>query len=87
MCREQDKGKLVRWMFKYTTTIGVRETKTQRYILDRDVTMMDTPYGTIRLKNSRGYGVSRSKYEYEDLARIAREQDVCIEDVIAAVDK
>ena len=36
---------------------------------------------------SRGYGVSRSKYEYEDLARIAREQDVCIEDVIAAVDK
>lgn len=87
MCREQDKGKLVRWMFKYTTTIGVRETKTQRYILDRDVTMMDTPYGTIRLKNSRGYGVSRSKYEYEDLARIAREQDVCIEDVIVAVDK
>ena len=32
-------------------------------------------------------GMSRSKYEYEDLARIAREQDVCIEDVIAAVDK
>ena len=58
----------------------------QRYILDRDVTTLETPYGTIRRKDSSGYGVRRSKYEYEDLARIAREHDIRMEDVIAAVE-
>lgn len=86
MCREQDKGKLVPLIFKYTTTIGVREAKTQRYVLDRDVATLETPYGTIRRKDSKGYGVCRSKYEYEDLARIAREHDMCLEDVIAAAE-
>lgn len=86
MCREQDKEKLISLIFKYTTTIGVRETKMQRYILDRDVTTLETPYGTIRRKDSSGYGVRRSKYEYEDLARIAREHDIRMEDVIAAIE-
>lgn len=86
MCREQDKERLISLIFKYTTTIGVRETKMQRYILDRDVTTLETPYGTIRRKDSSGYGVRRSKYEYEDLARIAREHDIRMEDVIAAVE-
>ena len=85
ICREQDKEKLVVLIFKYTTTIGVRETKMHRYILDRNVTTLETPYGTIHRKDSSGYGVIRSKYEYEDLARIAREHGICIEDVIASL--
>ena len=85
MCREQDKEKMVPLIFKYTTTIGVRETKMQRYVLDRNVTTLETSYGTIHRKDSYGYGVNRSKYEYEDLARIAREHNASIEDVIAAV--
>ena len=85
MCREQDKEKMVPLIFKYTTTIGVRETKTQRYVLDRNVATLETLYGTVRRKDSYGYGVNRSKYEYEDLARIAREHNASIEDVIAAV--
>lgn len=86
MCREQDKERLVPLIFKYTTTIGVRETKMQRYILDRDVTTLETPYGTIRRKDSSGYGVRRSKYEYEDLARIAREHGIRMEDVVAGIE-
>lgn len=85
MCREQQKEHLIYLMFKHTTTIGVRESKTQRYVLDRNVTTLETPYGTVRRKDSYGYGVNRSKYEYEDLARIAREHDISIEDVVAAV--
>ena len=85
MCREQQKEHLIYLMFKHTTTIGVRESKTQRYVLDRNVTTLETPYGTVRRKDSYGYGVNRSKYEHEDLARIAREHDISIEDVVAAV--
>ena len=85
LCQEQDKEKTVSLIFKYTTTIGVREAKMHRYVLDRNVTAKETPYGIVRRKDSSGYGVTRSKYEYEDLTRIARERDIRIEDVIAAV--
>ena len=34
---------------------------------------MTTSFGSVRVKNSEGFGVKRRKAEYEDLARIARE--------------
>lgn len=74
MSREGEKEELVRQMFLHTTTIGVRETQTRRYVLDRTIESVDTPCGPIRRKISRGYGVERAKWEYEDLARAAREQ-------------
>jgi len=86
MCHEQDREKLVSLIFKHTTTIGVRETKTQRYVLDRSVETLETPYGTVRRKDSRGYGVSRSKYEFEDLARIAKENCLNLKDTVAAIE-
>jgi len=80
MCREQDRETMVSLMFKYTTTIGVREVTSRRYVLHRSVTALETPYGTVRRKDSSGYGVTRSKYEYEDLARIAREMNISTAD-------
>ena len=81
MCREQDREKMLGLLFQHTTTIGVRETVTQRYVLDRHVETIQTPYGEVRCKRSSGYGVFRMKYEYEDLARIAREQGISLEEV------
>ena len=37
-----------------------------------------SPYGEIRRKVSAGYGVTREKTEYEDLAKIARDQGISI---------
>ena len=81
MCGEEDKEKLLQLIFQHTTTIGVRETVTRRYILDRHLETLHTPYGEVRRKSSSGYGVSRYKYEYEDLARIAREKGLSLEEV------
>ncbi|MCH5184147.1 MAG: nickel pincer cofactor biosynthesis protein LarC [Oscillospiraceae bacterium] len=78
MCKEQDKDAMLSLLFKHTTTIGVRETVTHRYILDRRVETVQTPYGAVRRKDSSGYGAQRSKFEYEDLARIAREKGVSL---------
>ena len=85
ICREQDKEKMVGLLFKYTTTIGIRETSTRRYVLDRRIETVDTPYGEIRRKVSAGYGVSRTKYEYDDLSRIAKEQNISLDEVKAAL--
>ncbi len=81
MCKEQDREKMLRLIFKYTSTIGVRETPTHRYILDRRTETAETPFGEVHRKISSGYGVVRAKYEYEDLAKIAREQTLSIEEV------
>jgi len=37
----------------------------------------------VRRKISKGYGVERSKYEYDDLARIARERGVSISELFS----
>ena len=81
MCRQRDRENIIRLIFRHTTTIGVRETATKRYVLNRETETLSTPYGDVRCKHSSGYGVERSKYEYEDLARIANEQGLSLEEV------
>lgn len=83
MCRAEDKEKMVRLLFRHTTTIGIRENVYRRYTLERTVETVQTPYGDIRRKTSTGYGVTRQKYEYEDLARAARENDVSVSEVLS----
>ena len=87
MCREKDREKLLKLIFRYTTTIGVRETVSKRYIMDRSVTVLNTPYGEVRKKQSEGYGASRWKYEYEDIAGIARERDISVDEARELVEE
>ena len=81
MCSEAKKNEIVKTIFKHTTTIGIRETVTHRYVLDRHMDTFVTPYGNVRCKTSSGYGVTRRKFEYDDLAKIAKEQGISIEEV------
>ena len=81
LCHEAEKEKLVRVIFQKTTTIGVREHACSRYTLKRSFETVQTPYGEVQKKISSGYGVTREKYEYEDLARIAREQGLSLAEV------
>lgn len=85
MCAEAMKDEMVRLIFKHTTTIGIRESISRRYTLGRSMERVQTQYGEIRKKVSVGYGVTREKYEYEDLTRIARERGMSIEEVTASL--
>ena len=87
MCRENQRQDIIALLFRHTTTIGVRETATKRYVLDRKITEIDTLFGTVRRKDSCGYGVTRSKYEYDDLARIAKEKNISLADVIKLIEE
>lgn len=78
MCRETDKKTMIQAIFRYTTTIGIRENRINRYVLDRHIETLETPYGAVRCKVSSGYGVERRKYEYDDLSRIAKEKSISI---------
>ena len=74
LCRDDQKEAMVRLIFRHTTTLGIREAEFCRYTLQRQIETVETPYGPVRRKVVSGYGVSRSKAEYEDLAKIARQQ-------------
>ncbi len=87
MCENRDKDTIVSLLFKYTTTIGVREYITKRYTLDRETRVIDTKYGTIREKITSGYGVMRCKYEFDDLSRIAKENGLSLNQVRRIADE
>lgn len=82
MCRERDKQKILETIFKHTTTLGVRENISNRYFLERSIETVKTEFGDIRIKKAEGYGVKRAKYEYEDLAAIARKTNLSIDEII-----
>lgn len=86
MCREPDREAMLALLFRHTTTLGVRETVTRRYVLDRKLETLETPCGPVRRKVSSGYGVRREKYEYDDLARIAREKDISLREAAALLE-
>jgi uncharacterized protein (TIGR00299 family) protein len=81
MCSSSTKEKMVELLFKHTTTLGIREARLDRYFLNRTIEEVDTPFGKVHVKKSHGYGVERAKYEYDDLARIAREEGLSLAEV------
>lgn len=83
MCHEKDKESVIQAVFKHTTTIGIRENVLNRYVLDRHIETVQTNFGSVRCKVSQGYGVERRKYEYDDISRIAVENNISIEDVMS----
>lgn len=87
ICREADKDALVRALFAHTTTIGIRENRFRRYTLDRHIETIETADGPVRRKCSTGYGVSREKFEHDDLARIADAQGLSLREAEARVRK
>ncbi len=85
MCREAVKDEMVKLIFQYTTTIGIRENISKRYTLSRTIENVQTKYGVMRKKVCSGYGVTRQKYEYEDLARVARQEGLSVSEVAALI--
>ena len=87
MCREADKETMIQTVFKHTTTIGIREHKLRRYVLERRMETLHTPYGAVRCKISSGYGVVRKKYEHDDLSRIAKERNISISEATVLAER
>lgn len=81
LCRPEDRQNMAALLLRHTTTLGVREQAMGRYTLERSTATVETPWGPVRRKTASGFGVRRQKYEYEDLARIAREQGLSLEEL------
>lgn len=82
LCKPEDEYKMTELLFRHTTTLGVRKNLQSRYVLTRSITEKETPYGTIRIKEAKGWGVQKSKAEYEDVANAARSHGVSLSEIL-----
>ena len=85
LCRPEQRDAMLHCIFRNTTTLGVRERTCARYSLARRTQTVQTRFGPVRVKTAQGYGVTREKAEYDDLARLARESGQPLDEIRAAV--
>ena len=82
---EQTRTRIEEALFRETSTLGVRATRTSRTVLARELVEVTTPYGPVRIKlGRRGTAVLNAAPEFEDCARAAREHGVAVKEVMAA---
>ncbi|NLN46222.1 MAG: nickel pincer cofactor biosynthesis protein LarC, partial [Clostridiaceae bacterium] len=86
MCTRDRTEAITSALFRHTSTLGVRVSTARRSVLRRESRTVDTAYGPVRVKTASGWGVTREKPEYEDLAQIAREHDLPLETVRQAAE-
>lgn len=68
--------------WRHSTTLGVRERRQERWILPRQLETMDTPLGPLRVKRADlPGGGERWKPEHDDLAALAREHNLSLQEV------
>ena len=71
LARPEDEERLAGEIFRHTSTIGVRIHTDRRYELARRSEQRKTPFGTIEVKISEGFGVRKEKIEFASLKQIA----------------
>src|SRR5882672_11416975 len=72
-------------IFKQTSTLGVRATRIERRVLDRELVEVDTAYGKVRVKVGRLSGnVLSVAPEFEDCRQAAERAGVALKEVMAA---
>ena len=87
ICESRQEELMVKLLFTHTTTLGIRKTCHERYRLERMTEQKHSSLGEITVKYARGYGVSREKIEYEDLAKAARKQNESLKTVRERIEK
>ncbi len=83
LVRDEKKEAVIFAAFKHTNTIGIRESVCKRYTLSRYFETVETEKGSVRKKISEGYGVRREKLEFDDLAKIANENNISLKEARA----
>ena len=74
-------------VFAETGTLGIRRHEVQRTKLQRQTTSRNTPWGSVRVKESWRDGVRVETPEYEDCAQVARSAGVPLREVYRAVQR
>lgn len=81
LCRQAELEEILSSLFKHSSTLGVRMINCDRFSLARKINIDESPLGSMRRKIAKGAGLVREKIEYEDLSRLAEENDLSLEEI------
>jgi uncharacterized protein (TIGR00299 family) protein len=86
LCERGSQDAVLKAMMRETTTLGVRVSTVTRAALPRETAEVTTPWGAVRVKIAHweAGGVLRAAPEYEDVARLARENNIAATEIYAA---
>ncbi len=84
LCRPVDAVRLRGLIFAETTTLGIRTCEVTRHCLAREMRIVNTPYGDIRVKVARWADGEKAAPEYEDCRRAAEAHGVPLLNVYQA---
>lgn len=76
VCDENRLKELQSIIFKNTTTIGIRYRQEKRTVLEREMIEIETEYGKVKAKKVTYDGETYIYPEYEDLKRLAKENNI-----------
>lgn len=85
LCKQEQRSKVAEILLKHTTTIGLREYRCNRMILNRREEAFESSFGTVHVKKSTGFGVTKEKMEYEDIKSIADREGLSLQEVKAMI--
>jgi uncharacterized protein (TIGR00299 family) protein len=84
LCKETEKEELIKIILTETTTIGLRFYHVRRRVLQREIKLIDTEFGKVRVKFSRlGDDILKATPEYEDCKKIAKKLKMSLVEVIS----
>ena len=76
LCKEEDMETLQNIIFEETTTIGIRYTRMERTILQREQRAVQTPWGEAQVKVCILNGKEQCYPEYDSVAQLSREKKI-----------
>ncbi|MDD4565802.1 MAG: nickel pincer cofactor biosynthesis protein LarC [Eubacteriales bacterium] len=87
LCRVNDMENISNIIFNETSTIGIRIRETERIALKREIIIVKTDMGKVRVKSVTVQGLEKIQPEYEDCARLAEENNISLNKVYEAVNR
>lgn len=85
ICRPGEEDRFADLMLRHTTTLGVRFSRQKRRVLARRFDTVQTPYGPVRVKIAEGPGFKKRKPESDDVAKLARENNVSFAEILRSI--
>ncbi len=88
LCNPSVEVEIEKILFEETSTLGIRKYPVEKTMLERKSDMLETPLGKVQIKSAFYKGrVLKSKPEYEDCLRIAKEQQIPLSEVYKVVNE
>ena len=86
LCQETKKEELMNIIMRETTTIGLRFYDVGRKVLKREIKVVNTEFGKVRVKFARvGDEILKATPEYEDCKRIAKKLNIPLLEIMRRI--